>query len=316
MKPGILSLGLLLNGFVQGQFAPAAGKLGSTAIKSDSSCITSWASSAQFHAGYIQISHKDSGSVGPGDLQTVKGKALSNGVLSLGDSGIVTLFFESGIVNDEGFDFVVFENAFNDSFLELAHVEISENGRDFYRFPSISLTQTDIQTGAFGATYPENLHNLAGKYRIPYGTPFDIEELRESFDTLPSRFFYVRLIDVVGSIDPKWGSRDSKGNLINDPWPTPFPSCGFDLDAIGVIHPLHSATNRMNSLQVFQVFPRENQLQIKSSRAIGEVQVIQSNGKIVFYERNCLEYSLEIELSSSGLYWLKVGQIEQLYWVP
>jgi hypothetical protein len=147
-------------------------------------------------------------------------------------------------------------------------------------------------------------------------TQKDIEELRESFDTLPSRFFYVRLIDVVGSIDPKWGSRDSKGNLINDPWPTPFPSCGFDLDAIGVIHPLHSATNRMNSLQVFQVFPRENQLQIKSSRAIGEVQVIQSNGKIVFYERNCLEYSLEIELSSSGLYWLKVGQIEQLYWVP
>jgi hypothetical protein len=29
---------------------------------------------------------------------------------------------------------------------------------------------------------------------------------------------------------------DSQGNIINDPYPTPFESGGFDLDAIGVIH--------------------------------------------------------------------------------
>jgi hypothetical protein len=33
-----------------------------------------------------------------------------------------------------------------------------------------------------------------------------------------------------------FGSRDAKNNLINDPYPTPYPSAGFDLDAIGVIH--------------------------------------------------------------------------------
>ena len=27
-----------------------------------------------------------------------------------------------------------------------------------------------------------------------------------------------------------------KGNIINDPWPTPFNTCGFDLDAVGVMH--------------------------------------------------------------------------------
>jgi hypothetical protein len=46
----------------------------------------------------------------------------------------------------------------------------------------------------------------------------------------------VRIIDVVGSIDPAFGTRDSLGNLINEPFPTPFSSSGFDLDAVGVIH--------------------------------------------------------------------------------
>lgn len=44
----------------------------------------------------------------------------------------------------------------------------------------------------------------------------------------------VRLIDVVGSINPAYGSTDALGNLINDPWSTPFATGGFDLDAVGV----------------------------------------------------------------------------------
>ena len=36
----------------------------------------------------------------------------------------------------------------------------------------------------------------------------------------------VRITDVVGSIDPWYGTRDSLGNLINDPFKTPFAS-GF-----------------------------------------------------------------------------------------
>jgi hypothetical protein len=41
------------------------------------------------------------------------------------------------------------------------------------------------------------------------------------------------VIDVVGINDPLLGSHDSLGNLIIDPFPTPFPTGGFDLDAVG-----------------------------------------------------------------------------------
>jgi hypothetical protein len=47
---------------------------------------------------------------------------------------------------------------------------------------------------------------------------------------------HVRIIDVVGSINPKYTSYDSQGNIINDPFPTPFPSSGLDFAGIGVIH--------------------------------------------------------------------------------
>ena len=41
---------------------------------------------------------------------------------------------------------------------------------------------------------------------------------------------------MVGSLNPRFASYDTANRKINDPWPTPFPSSGFDLDAIGVIH--------------------------------------------------------------------------------
>ena len=47
---------------------------------------------------------------------------------------------------------------------------------------------------------------------------------------------HIKVIDVIGSIDPTIATYDHNGNVINDPFPTPFPSSGFDLDAIGVIH--------------------------------------------------------------------------------
>jgi hypothetical protein len=46
----------------------------------------------------------------------------------------------------------------------------------------------------------------------------------------------VRITDVVGSIDPRYWTRDSLGNLINDPFTTPFASGGFDLNGVGVIN--------------------------------------------------------------------------------
>ena len=48
---------------------------------------------------------------------------------------------------------------------------------------------------------------------MPFGTPFDISEIDSMQPNFPDVFYYVRIIDVVGSINPLWGSQDSKGEL-------------------------------------------------------------------------------------------------------
>jgi hypothetical protein len=80
------------------------------------------------------------------------------------------------------------------------------------------------------------INNLAGKYLANYGTPFDLQELAGISGLDIHHITHIKIIDVVGSVNPMYGSFDSNGNIINDPWPTPFASCGFDLDAVGVIH--------------------------------------------------------------------------------
>ena len=262
----------------QGNFPPAAGKPGSTAIHGDSSCFVGWAISSQTNVALRQINVPDSGKTTVGNENSATGKSRKNGVISLGDGGSITLYFNPPIINGPGFDFAVFENAFNDSFLELAHVEISENGIDFYRFPSESQTQTDSQTAPFGPTFPEQIHNLAGKYRMPYGTPFDIDEITDA--NLPKQFYFLRFIDVVGSINPVLGSKDSKGNIINDPWPTNFASSGFDLDAVGVIN--QGILNGLTSPETEKiVFYNPQNKELTGFRNLENLQIIASNGTVI-----------------------------------
>ena len=262
----------------QGNFPPAAGKPGSTAIHGDSSCFVGWAISSQTNVALRQINVPDSGKTTVGNENSATGKSRKNGVISLGDGGSITLYFNPPIINGPGFDFAVFENAFNDSFLELAHVEISENGIDFYRFPSESQTQTDSQTAPFGPTFPEQIHNLAGKYRMPYGTPFDIDEITAA--NLPNQFYFLRIIDVIGSINPVLGSKDSKGNIINDPWPTNFASSGFDLDAVGVIN--QGILNGLTSPETEKiVFYNPQNKELTGFRNLENLQIIASNGTVI-----------------------------------
>jgi hypothetical protein len=100
----------------------------------------------------------------------------------------------------------------------------------------VSCTQTVTQAGTFTTLDPRNLHNLAGKHPAGYGTPFDLAELTGAPGLDAGRITHVRLIDVTGDVKNGHGSRDSLGNWINDPWPTRFQTCGFDLDAVAVIH--------------------------------------------------------------------------------
>lgn len=223
-----------LNGF--SQYAPAAGKPGSSALYKDSSIFINWAKQCTIYRGWKNIAQKDSGFTTVGDSTSAVGKAGENGVISLGDSGIAICQFQNPITDKEGWDFAVFENTFEDRFLELAYVEVSSNGWRYFKFPCHSLTDTLNQTVAFGYTEPENINNLAGKYRYGYGTPFDISDIPDYKDLDKNNILYVKIVDVVGSLNSKFASYDTAMRKINDPWPTPFPSGGFDLDAIGVIH--------------------------------------------------------------------------------
>ncbi len=223
---------------VHGQpYDPAAGKPGSMAIEASSKEIRFWANKVvELERGWVDISRKDSGKTSAGLPEFALGPAMTEGVVSLGDGGWITLGFPQPITNGEGPDFVVFENGFSDEFLELATVEVSSDGKKFVPFPAVSLTQSLEQVPPFGSLDAINLHNLAGKYRLGFGTGFDLEELKNEAELDVTAITAVRIRDVVGSLLPQFATLDSRGNTINDPWPTPFPTGGFDLDAVGVIH--------------------------------------------------------------------------------
>lgn len=222
---------------VFGQFDGPAGTIGSKSIHKDSSVFVAWATGAQLQVSFQNILNQSLGPVVVGNAFSVTGVPDGADVLSLGDGGSVIVTFDRPIVNEPGPDFAVFENSFHDAFLELAFVEVSSDGINFHRFPAVSNTQTNTQIGAFDAVVDATkVSNLAGKYKALYGTPFDLEELVGQPNLDVQAVTHVKLIDVVGSVDPNYGSYDVNNNLINDPFPTPFASCGFDLDAVGVIH--------------------------------------------------------------------------------
>jgi hypothetical protein len=115
-------------------------------------------------------------------------------------------------------------------------VEVSSDGQRFVRFPAVSLSSSVTQVGSFEYIDARKIHNLAGKYVANYGTPFDLEDVKDSAGLDVSRITHVRIVDVVGLIDPEYATYDILGNPVNDPWSTDFASGGFDLDAVGVIH--------------------------------------------------------------------------------
>ena len=209
-----------------GPYAPPAGVEGSTAVSYIDPQIKGWASEvveylpgAAVSANFQDITQ----ALGPADLSVTS-------TVSLGRGGQITLAFQYPIRDGLGSDFAVFENGVSDTFLELATVEVSSDGINFFAFPSDSLTSAPVD--AFGALDATEIDGLAGKYRVGFGTPFDLGLMRGVDPALNvNRVTHIRLIDVVGD-----GSIfDSQGDAIYDPFPT-IDSAGFDLDGIGVMH--------------------------------------------------------------------------------
>jgi hypothetical protein len=235
-------------------WSPSAGVPGSNAIHMDDEVFQAWAVSCDLLRGPGLITYPDSIEVTHGDSSNACGKA-DNSVVSLGDAGSATLFFDQSISNGPGPDFAVFENSFDGAFLEIGFVEVSSDGETFIRFPSQSETQSETQIGSFGLLAAEDIHNLAGKYMSGWGTPFDLEELKDSGGLDLQKITAVRIVDVIGILDENLGSRDAIGRLINDPFPSPFENCGFDLDAVGVINQTLLSTNPFWSDDGLRIYP-------------------------------------------------------------
>ena len=299
----------LSTSYTYAQFPRAAGTTGSTAIHKDSSIFVAWGTTCSVQRGLQQINDISLGYTTTGDSTMATGHADGVQVVSLGDGGSAIIGFEKPIKNGPGFDFAVFENGFIDEFLELAFVEVSSDGNNFFRFKATSNTQIDLQMGPFDYNAnPSLMNNLAGKYRAMYGTPFDLEEMTGIAGLNVDSITHVKVIDVVGCIDPLYASYDQHNHIINEHFPTPYPQGGFDLDAVGVIHEQVNGINE-NKNSRFDVYPNpfsnylilnENYVDIKT------IEIFDTNGQIVFENNKIKNRLINMNDMKPGIYLIRI----------
>lgn len=294
------------------QYAPPAGQPGSKAVSADSSLISGWADSVKVERGLIHIADSTGGQAAHGSAASATGTSDRQAV-SLGDGGMATYVFDPPLSDSEGNDVAVFENSFSDEFLELAFVEISSDGEQFFRFLSVSLTPVDEQVGAFETLDAELIHNLAGKYRGGYGVPFDFAELEGQPGLNIAAITHIRIVDVVGSVNEDYARYDSEGHIINDPFPTTFETGGFDLDALALLEP--SVGIKENISNTFKVYPNpfSHQVHIEAGKELGYV-LFDINGNRI--EQGKAGEGLTIpdwNHLSSGVYFLRIFDDNQVF---
>ena len=293
------------------QFAPAQDKPGTTAMHADSSAFVAWATGCTVERGPMRIDKPENGLASYGEETLAIGVPGGTfDVVSLGDGGTATLTFVSPIYNGKGPDFAVFENGFANAVnpdtwaLELAFVEVSSDGVNFFRFPAVTYVQTDSQLGNSGSIDPAQLHNFASKYGAFYGTPFDLDEVEDNELLDKNRVTHVRLVDVVGNIDPEYANYDSKGHIINDPWPTGFNSSGMDLDAVGVIHDLAHYDVPENETIAVAVYPNpaKDRMTVKAEN-LQSVEVYNLVGQLVTTSTSSV---IDLGGLNEGIYFVRV----------
>ena len=293
------------------QFAPPAGQEGSTAINADNPAFVAWATGCVVERGPMRIDKPENGLASYGEEADALGKADDTLLVSLGDGGNAVLTFASPIYDGPGPDFAVFENPLKYAqdttlyFLELAFVEVSSDGEHFVRFPAISLIPEETQVGTFACVDPRLVHNLAGKYAPHYGTPFDLEELPNDPLLDKNRITHVRVVDVVGTIKPEYATYDSEGHIINDPWPTPFNSSGFDLDAVGVIHDLaHNGLNdNASSAMLLYPNPVKDMLTVQAEN-VSSINVYSLTGQLILEAEGD---KVDVSFLHPGVYFARIS---------
>lgn len=294
------------------QFAPAEDKPGTTAMHADSSAFVAWATGCTVERGPMRIDKPENGLASYGaDSLALGMPGGTYDVVSLGDGGSATVTFASPIYNGPGPDFAVFENGFANAqnpdtwALELGFVEVSSDGENYFRFPAVTYVQTETQLGNAGSINPEQLHNFASKYGAFYGTPFDLDEVEDNALLDKNNVTHVRIVDVIGNIDPEYANYDAEGHVINDPWPTGFASSGMDLDAVGVIHDLAHFDVHENTADVISLYPNpvKDRLTIKVEN-FQSAEVFNVVGQQVLTSS---EAAVDMSGLQQGIYFIRVA---------
>lgn len=326
MKTKLLAFlfSLLIVPFARAQFAPQIGVPGSTAIHKTSSLIKGWATECTIRRGFQDIANPSLGYAGVGDSTNVFGMADGE-IVSLGDSGVATIKFAQALYNGSGADFAVFENGFQnpanleEAYSELAFVEVSSDGEHFFRFNTTSNTPIIRQIKGVGEYMNSSLiNNFAGKYIAQYGTPFDLEELKSVAGLDVNNVTHIRIVDVIGSVFAN-SSFDHSGQVINDPYPTPFLTGGFDLDAVGAINIKGSAINEV-AFQSTRIFPNpcSAEVFIELSSEINSASAIiisDVNGKILLRQQAEKTNHFSLTQLNSGLYFIGISNPTGIQWI-
>lgn len=282
-----LLLAITFLGFSQGPFAPPADSLGTTAIHKDSSIVAAWVQNCKVTRGHQHIANSNTPLADVGSESSVYG-APDGDVLSLGDGGYAIIELIEPLANHASYDFAVFENGLVDAsnggyFLELAFVEVSSDGINFFRFPNQSLTPTDVQILPFGYINAQDIHNLAGKYQIQYGTPFDLDDMDTISGLDVMAITHIKIVDVVGTIDPTYASFDSYGRIVNDPYPTSFGSGGFDLDAVAIVDSSFTTSIEFANKSLVSVYPNpaNDWIRVHGISDLAEITIRDIQGRMV-----------------------------------
>ncbi|MEA3447349.1 MAG: T9SS type A sorting domain-containing protein [Bacteroidota bacterium] len=288
-----------------------------TSIPVDDPDIKSWSTQCTVHRGPTDISNPDSPDADYGTAENATG-AADGQLISLGDKGYAILDFTDGISDGTGIDFAIFSNAFyspanQDSlvFAELAFVEVSSDGENFVRFPAISQIPVNEQIGTYGTLNINHVYNLAGAHPINTGCGFDLSELEDSAALDISNITHVKIVDACGNIDTEYASYDAEGNIINDPWPTEFSSCGFDLDAVAVLNTSTNVTQHQNNALHFYPNPVKNYMHVSD---------IPDNAKYTIYDASaCIvtkshisNNKINVSNLAPGLYIIQITTREKM----
>jgi hypothetical protein len=119
---------------------------------------------------------------------------------------------------------------------------------------------------------------------------------------------HVKVIDVIGSINPIYASYDQNNHIINEHYPTPYPQGGFDLDAVGVIHQLVNGDDEQERETIhFYPNPVNDQLFLQGDiSTIDFIQITDEFGRIIQIQKQFTHHIISFSELKAGMYCLNV----------